>query len=217
MQISRLNLVMREHPKALAAFAGAFIVAAAFYHRKCSSADQEGDEASGRAKSSVVVLGDVFVDLMVQSDALPVWDSDTVTTTPISALAGGSGLNTATHLSASFRVPTSMWSAIGSKKDDAWSTLLRAHAARAKFQLCGALNCTATGVCMVLTGKRDRAFITHRGPIGDLHLIETAPNTSTTPHSSSTNSEAKDKCEPGIDVHALLENLAPGGHLHIAG
>ena len=207
MQLSRLNLMVRDHPKALGALAGAFIVAAAFYQRKCSSAEQEREEeATGSAKSSVVVLGDVFVDLMVQSDSLPVWDSDTVTTTPISALAGGSGLNTATHLSASFQVPTSMWSAIGSGKNDAWSTLLRAHAARARFHLRGALDCAATGVCVVMTGKHDRAFITHRGPIGEMHLVETAPAP-----------EANGHCQPSIDVHALLENLAPGGHLHIAG
>lgn len=208
MQLSRLNLMVRDHSKALGALAGAFIVAATFYQRKCSSsAEQEREEeATGSTKSSVVVLGDIFVDLMVQSDSLPVWDSDTVTTTPISALAGGSGLNTATHLSASFQVPTSMWSAIGSGKNDAWSALLHAHATRARFQLRGALNCVATGVCVVMTGKHDRAFITHRGPIGEMHLVETAP----APETSGC-------CQPGIDVHALLENLAPGGHLHIAG
>jgi hypothetical protein len=204
MELSRIKAFAREHPKAtlVALATGAFAIVALRRRTKRSLTDQD---EGGPATSSVVVLGDIFVDLIVQTDTLPAWGGDVVTAAPISALAGGSGLNTATHLSSSFEVPTSLWSAIGGSKHDAWGALVRDHARRAGFQLRGALDCAATGVCVVLTGAHDRSFVTHRGPIGDLHLINFDGGFGWSGR------------EPGIDVDALFANLAPGGHLHIAG
>ena len=93
-----------DRRRAAAALVGAALAAALFLkRRRCSDAKTP----------SIVVLGDIFVDILVQSDQLPVWGEDVVAEDPIIALPGGSALNTATHLASSFAVPTDLWSAIG--------------------------------------------------------------------------------------------------------
>ena len=60
---------------------------------------QRRRKAAARKRAKISILGDVFVDIMVLlKDKLPQFGTDTLTDLPITMVAGGSGLNTATHL-----------------------------------------------------------------------------------------------------------------------
>lgn len=143
----------------------------------------------------ITIIGDIFLDLVVSTHQLPSWGADVIVDEPICAMAGGSGLNTATHLSSTFRIHTALWSALG--KHDAWGAIIRRHASEVGFYLRGALECASTGVCVVVSGD-DRGFLTHRGPIADLCLDTDAVSSS-------------------IRSAELLGSMDPQGHLHLAG
>ena len=87
---------------------------------------------------------------------------------------------------------------------DSWGDLVRHHASAVGFALRGALCGPSTGVCVVVTGASDRGFVTHRGPIGNLHLAaSTAANTA---------AAATRLCP-----EEMLASLGPGAHFHVAG
>ncbi|OQR99540.1 hypothetical protein ACHHYP_05830 [Achlya hypogyna] len=108
----------------------------------------------------IAVVGDSFVDVLAGVVALPQWGQDTPCADPIQMQPGGSALNTATQL-ANLGAPVAFFSAYGA---DAFGDLLSAHLAKHHVvSHAQALATLPTGVCIVLTGQGDRAFVTHYG------------------------------------------------------
>jgi len=172
-------------------------------------------------KSSVIVLGDVFADLVCHLDgSLPSEaGGDTRLVHPITTMAGGSGLNTCTHLCSLMMAPTttttttttpssksstysgggeggvSLYTAVN--ESDPYGTLVCNHAKQHGFDL---HNChpdasnKSTGHCAVLVANGERSFLTHLG------VMETF--------------EAKD-----IDTSQLLSRASSSRQLyvHVAG
>ena len=144
---------------------------------------------------SVAIVGDAFADLFCFLDSdLPRAGGDARLVRPITAVAGGSGLNTATHLvacsghlyadetdagggegSSTRSANVSLHTAIN--EDDDHGKMLREHADRYGFAL---VNCrrqmtcdgsAATGHCAVIVAGGERSFMTHLGVVG---MFETA-------------------------------------------
>lgn len=203
-----------------------------------SGGEERGAEPEEERHSDIAILGDVFCDILLDfpaditnkheagKDAPPIlWGGDVVLPSPIVAMAGGSGLNTATHLAVTFgyrenplSFPTPLpvrpasaavlWSAVGS---DSWGDMIRSHAKKCGFVLNGITSAASTGVCVVFSGVRDRAFITHRGPIADLALAQLPATLS--PSSSSLSASSVPAM--ALDASAILKNTKQ--HLHVAG
>jgi len=150
-------------------------------------------QAKDVTNHSVIILGDIFLDIVAFSSELPSWGCDLLTDQPINASAGGSALNSATHLSHSFSIKTVVWSAIG---NDIWGSFIRAHSDKAGVSLKGCLNRISTAVCLVISGDNDRGFLTHRGPLSTLSLDGSL----------------------GFDQHSIIDSIkGESDHLHIAG
>ena len=132
---------------------------------------------------SVAIIGDAFADLycFLGDSKLPKPGGDARLLKPIRAVAGGSGLNTATHLSSlSRRRACATDSGAGGatvvdsislhtvlNESDAYGRLLSSHANEHGFAL---VNCRrpspepeSTGHCTVIVSKGERSFMTHLG------------------------------------------------------
>jgi len=131
-------------------------------------------------ETSIVIFGDAFCDLFffLDENGLPPVGGDSRLTQPVKGVAGGSGLNTATHLvnccrcttTTSKTVLVSLYTAIN--EEDDYGQLLKTHATQHGFSL---LNCCkstttknkATGHCAVIVSAGDRSFMTYLGTMGD--------------------------------------------------
>ena len=120
-------------------------------------------------RSTVQVVGDVYLDIIAKVDDLPTWDGDTSIRSPIETVAGGSALNTAVQLSALLRSRRQraqarpfrrcvLHSRIGS---DLYGDLVAARLREAKVELSGR-RAGGQGVCICLSGQRDRSFISYK-------------------------------------------------------
>ena len=199
---------MSRTAAAAAAAAAAAVVLVLYLKQQQRRGGGGADEESpaSTASADVSILGDIFCDIMVASSEADcnnpplIWGGDVVVDEPIQAMAGGSGLNTATHLACAFRSSanstTNLWSAIGR---DAWGGIIRRHASRCGVRLRGVLDAPSTGVCVVFSGPSDRGFVTHRGPIADLALA----------------SCSDDEKAVLVDDGELLRTTAR--HVHVAG
>lgn len=148
--------------------------------------------------SSIVVLGDAFADLVCHLDGpLPKEPGgDTRLESPITTMAGGSGLNTCTHLCSLMagNGKVSLYTAVN--ESDPYGMLLCNHAKQHEFALYNSgrnQNNKSTGHCAVLVAHGDRSFLTHLG------VMETF--------------QAKD-----IDTnHILSSSQSDKMHVHVAG
>ena len=110
----------------------------------------------------VIVLGDAFVDILAGPLAsLPRWGAD-VECPSISQLPGGSALNVAVHLGALCDGNAATCTFHGLLGNDDFANILRKRIAAA-----GVIDCmetipngVGTGVCLVLSGNGQRAFVT---------------------------------------------------------
>jgi len=129
----------------------------------------------GGMPSTVQVVGDVYLDVIAKIDDLPAWDADTQIHAPIETVAGGSALNTAVQLSALLRTRRQrvqarpfrrcvLHSRIGS---DLYGNLVDAKIREAGVTL-SARRAGGQGVCICLSGKRDRAFVSYKGSVEEL-------------------------------------------------
>ena len=127
---------------------------------------------------SVAIIGDAFADLycFLGDSKLPKPGRDARLLKPIRTVAGGSGLNTATHLSSPSRrrsgaggaaVVDSISLHTVLNESDAYGRLLSSHANEHGFAL---VNCRrpspepeSTGHCTVIVSKGERSFMTHLG------------------------------------------------------
>ncbi|OQS07322.1 hypothetical protein THRCLA_00675 [Thraustotheca clavata] len=110
----------------------------------------------------IAVLGDCFLDVLAGVPALPEWGQDVPTLNAIQMQPGGSGLNTATHL-ANLSNAVSFFSVMG---DDEFGSILHNHLTKHHVEShAKKLSSHPTGVCIVLSGNGDRAFVTHYGAV----------------------------------------------------
>lgn len=122
---------------------------------------------AGDGSSSVLVVGDTFVDVLAGPlQNMPEWGHAVVSPAPIRALPGGCALNVASSL-ARLNVQTVLYSGIG---NDAFGAIPRAHLSKMGVTLAEA-QCAdpaaPTGVCVVISGTQDRSLVFHSG-ISDL-------------------------------------------------
>ena len=144
--------------------------------------------AAPRGGLGLNILGDIFCDVLITTKELPQWGQDTLATAPVQILPGGGwvvpihfpttcpahtravvarGLNTATHFSGlATSSSCSLFSGVG---PDSFGHMIRDHARSVGFTI-HSVPADSTGVCAVITGPDDRAFVTHRGPIGSLSI-----------------------------------------------
>ncbi|CAJ1955749.1 unnamed protein product [Cylindrotheca closterium] len=135
--------------------------------------NNNNDDDDNDQKSSFVVLGDAFADLVCHLDGPFPKEAggDTRLEHPITTMAGGSGLNTCTHLCSLVsaaellgRQTVSLYTAVN--ESDPYGMLLCNHAQEQGFDL---HNChpdasnSSTGHCAVLVANGERSFLTHLG------------------------------------------------------
>ena len=129
--------------------------------------------------STVQVVGDVYLDVIAKIDALPEWDGDSTIKQPIETVAGGSALNTAVQLSALLRTRRQrsqpnpfrrcvLHSRVGA---DLYGDLVEEKIREAGVAL-SAKRAGAQGVCICLSRKRDRAFVSYKGSVGELSAAD---------------------------------------------
>lgn len=159
----------------------------------------------------ISIVGDAFADLFCfLENGLPVLGGDSRIRHAIETKAGGSAVNTATHLTSlvqnfsnddnngdeneSSRIPTRVTLHTCVNPNDDYGKLILNHAAKYGFPL---YNCktqestSATGHCVVIVTKDDRSFMTHQGCMQDF--------------------EASD-----LQIESLV-NAGIDAHIHIAG
>jgi sugar/nucleoside kinase (ribokinase family) len=135
---------------------------------------------------SIHIVGDAYADLFCYLERdWPESGGDSRLTSPIQTMAGGSAINTATHLSSLLRhffnhAPLELKLHTCINPHDDYGKMLLDHAAKHKLTL---LNCRqensvstttsnsnqATGHCVVIVTKDDRSFLTHQGCIQEFH------------------------------------------------
>ena len=127
-----------------------------------------------RPRPCVQVVGDVYLDVIAKVDELPAWDGDTTIRSPIETVAGGSALNTAVQLSALLRTRRQrgqtrplggcmLHSRVGS---DLYGELVATKIGEAGVRL-SAPRAGGQGVCICLSGQRDRSFVSYKGTVAD--------------------------------------------------
>lgn len=141
-------------------------------------------------KVSVSILGDAFADIFCNlENGLPPREGDVRVATPMIPVAGGSGLNTATHLSALIRyfdtesignIDVTLQTCIN--ESDHYGQIILNHAKKHDFPL---LNCNkkikeedekdqlTTWHCIVFVEKGQRRFATHIGTMSTFKASDT--------------------------------------------
>ena len=113
-------------------------------------------------KEEYAVIGDAFVDVVAPGvKRLPDWNKDSLAD-EIALHAGGSAMNTALHLQELGR-STVLHTSVG--QDDFGRFLLTAARRRGLHVRNHRQGKGSTGACVVLSGPKDRAFVTSRGVI----------------------------------------------------
>eukprot|EP00550_Attheya_septentrionalis_P001913 CAMPEP_0198287370 /NCGR_PEP_ID=MMETSP1449-20131203/6215_1 /TAXON_ID=420275 /ORGANISM="Attheya septentrionalis, Strain CCMP2084" /LENGTH=407 /DNA_ID=CAMNT_0043985317 /DNA_START=52 /DNA_END=1275 /DNA_ORIENTATION=- len=181
------------------------------------SSSNDATSSAGTGTGKVVrldVIGDAFVDLLcvMEPDAgMPEPGGDTRLASPVRTMAGGSALNTATHLASlcqsigGHRGHISLGLQAVWNEGDEHGKLLEAHANRWGIRI---KNCRtpegagATGHCIVIvSGNGERSFLTHLGCVAHF-------------------------CASHLDIHSLIRtnNLSVDApthshhqHVHVAG
>ena len=126
--------------------------------------------------ATVQIVGDVYLDVIAKIDELPKWDGDTSIRSPIETVAGGSALNTAAQLSALLRTRRQrgqarpfrrcvLHSRVGS---DLYGDLVAKRIQEAGVTLSGK-RAGEQGVCICLSGRRDRSFVSYKGSVSDFN------------------------------------------------
>ena len=145
-----------------------------------------------KSKTSIEVIGDSFADVYCYLESgLPTLGGDSRLIEPIHTAAGGSGLNTATHLASLIRYfsedhktdTVSLQTAIN--EHDHYGKMIIGHAKQHDFRLINRRvsnvpNCfigtaeakklaaeKSTGHCAVIVANNDRSFMTHLGCMED--------------------------------------------------
>lgn len=127
-----------------------------------------------RPRPHVQIVGDCYLDVIAKVDELPIWDGDTSIRSPIETVAGGSALNTAVQLSALLRTrrqrgqarplgACTLHSRIGS---DLYGDLVAAKIGEVGVRL-SARRSGGQGVCICLSGQRDRSFVSYKGTVAE--------------------------------------------------
>lgn len=146
--------------------------------------------------STVHVVGDVYLDIIAKVDELPTWDGDTTIRSPMETVAGGSALNTAAQLSALIRTRRQrdqarpfrrciLHSRVGA---DLYGDLVASKLREAGVKLSGRRT-GAQGVCICLSGERDRSFVSFKGTVAEF-------------------------CEADLDLYTLLGSGT--SHVHVS-
>jgi sugar/nucleoside kinase (ribokinase family) len=128
---------------------------------------------------SIHIVGDAYADLFCYLERdWPEPGGDSRLTSPIQTMAGGSAVNTTTHLSSLLRhffhhVPVELKLHTCINPNDDHGKLLLDHATGHNLTI---VNCRqedsayqATGHCVVIVTKDDRSFLTHQGCIQEFH------------------------------------------------
>lgn len=166
----------------------------------------QSQSISGTKKKVISVVGDAFVDVYCYlHDETPevVVGGDARLTKPITTRAGGSGINTATHLTSLIKhFGINNENAIGVNcqsvvnENDAYGKLIIEHAKSQGFNLLNRRvsdypSCffgteeelshggKSTGHCAVIVAKGERSFMTHLGCIEDYkgsHIMDESIN-----------------------------------------
>lgn len=125
---------------------------------------RRGARSSCRERWSYVVVGDAFVDVLARGvKELPAWNSDSLTADPIELKSGGSAMNTAIHLREASGEEVVLHSAVGG--DDFGDFLRTAAQERGVRLVDHGDRRRYTGSCIVISGDRDRTFVTYRGAV----------------------------------------------------
>jgi sugar/nucleoside kinase (ribokinase family) len=155
------------------------------------------------------IIGDAFVDLFcfLKAGAFPEPGGDAELTDPVQALAGGSGVNTATHLQSlcSRRHNNNDTTTLSTTRrvslytsfhpHDDYGAILASHAHQQGFRL---INCrqptsmASTGHCLAIVTENERSFMTHRGCIAEF-----------SPES--------------VDIQPIVHHQNDSVHIHVAG
>lgn len=117
-------------------------------------------------------IGDIFCDIIAQSNVLPSWDTDTMS--KIRMLAGGSCLNSIIHARIySQLMPESIQLNIHScVGNDSQGLLCLDALSKYKVPTIDVVveESIGTGTCIVISGQKDRCFITDRGCIDKMSV-----------------------------------------------
>eukprot|EP00908_Phaeocystis_cordata_P014175 Transcript_25273.p1 GENE.Transcript_25273~~Transcript_25273.p1 ORF type:complete len:470 (+),score=160.84 Transcript_25273:1082-2491(+) len=125
---------------------------------------------------TVQIVGDIYLDVIAAVDELPQWDGDTSIQSPIETVAGGSALNTAVQLSALLRTRRqstqsrpirgcTLHSRVGA---DLYGDLVAGKIRDAGVALSAARR-GGQGVCICLSGQRDRSFVSYKGTVAEFN------------------------------------------------
>jgi sugar/nucleoside kinase (ribokinase family) len=154
-----------------------------------------------RRNVSIHVVGDAFVDLLCYlSGDMPDIGGDSRLSRPVAQMAGGSALNTSTHLQAlcgdsrggNSEILLKLFTAVN--PSDAFGRLLLSHVEMCHFEI---ENCrktgseSATGHCIVMVTGQERSFLTHNGCMNEFEAS-------------------------GVPFQRMLDPSRPS-HIHIAG
>lgn len=127
---------------------------------------------------SIHLVGDAYADLFCYLECdLPESGGDARLSSPIQTMAGGSAVNTTTHLSSLLKhffnhSPPELTLHTCINPHDDYGKMLLNHATKHGFPL---VNCwrddstQATGHCVVIVTRDDRSFMTHQGCIQKFH------------------------------------------------
>ena len=163
---------------------------------------------------SINIIGDAFADIYCYLEGgMPSHGGDARLTQPIHKVPGGSGLNTATHLS-------SLFSNFGVKdtninlqtvinENDEYGKLLSNHCQKHNIRLINRRvsntpacffgtnesmqsnnEATSTGHCAVIVSKGERSFMTHLGTIGEFEGAHILTNFQDLDSKSNTNNSS---------------------------
>ena len=132
-----------------------------------------------RPSPTVQVVGDVYLDVIAKVDELPTWDGDTTIQSPIQTVAGGSALNTAVQLSALLRTRRQSMQANPMRRcqlhsrvgADLYGDLVAGKIKEAGVELSAARQ-GGQGVCICLSGQRDRSFVSYKGTVGEFNAAD---------------------------------------------
>ena len=125
-------------------------------------------------RSTIHVVGDIYLDVIAKVDEIPVWDGDTAIRSPIETVPGGSALNTAVQLSALLRTRRQRFQSNPLRRcvlhsrvgTDLYGDLVAEKIREAGVKLSGR-RAGGQGVCICLSGQRDRSFVSYKGTVAE--------------------------------------------------